>query len=237
LGSQKLDRLTFRSGLKSGLSVALGYIPIGVTYGLLARSTGLSLLETEMISLTVYAGASQFIALNLVAMGSGALQIITAVFLVNIRHLLMSASLSRKVKQSPLALKLIYSFGITDETFAVASMEEGKISSSYMLGLNSLAYTSWAFNSALGYLLGGQLPLVMRESMAVALYALFIGLLVPPMKENSKVVALAGTAAGLNCLFRPLISSGWSIALATVSSALFIEIADRYQLLGFSKKE
>lgn len=217
----------FRNGLQDGISIGIGYLPIALTFGLLAKSTGLSLGETILMSLLVYAGASQYISLNLIALGTGPVAIVITTFIVNIRHFLMTASLNEKVEKDHPFIKAIYAFGVTDETFSVAAIKEGKVSTSYMFGLTIVAYGSWVINSGIGHFVGASLPEVLQESMAIALYAMFIGLLAPSLKRQRKIILLAGFAAILNSIFTYILPpdwSGWAIVSATLFSAVGIEL-------------
>lgn len=217
----------FRNGLQDGISIGIGYLPIALTFGLLAKSTGLSLGETILMSLLVYAGASQYISLNLIALGTGPAAIVITTFIVNIRHFLMTASLNEKAEKDHPFIKAIYAFGVTDETFSVAATKEGKVSTPYMFGLTIVAYGSWVINSGIGHFVGASLPEVLQESMAIALYAMFIGLLVPSLKRQRKIVLLAGFAAILNSIFTYILPpdwSGWAIVSATLFSAVGIEL-------------
>jgi 4-azaleucine resistance transporter AzlC len=215
----------FKRGLQSGVSIAIGYFPIALTFGLLAKTTGLSLLETIMMSMIVFAGASQYISLSLLSLGTGIFEIILTTFIVNIRHLLMSASLNEKVEDDRTIRKALYAFSITDETFSVVATKDGPVKTGYIFGVNSISYASWVVNSGIGFLVGASLPETLQESMTVALYAMFIGLLVPSMKKAAKAIYLAVLAAVFNSIFTfaELLSTGWSIVLATLLSAFLIE--------------
>ncbi|MEK3855571.1 AzlC family ABC transporter permease [Cytobacillus sp. FSL H8-0458] len=214
-----------RKGVQSGISIAIGYAPIALTFGLLAKTTGLSIGETALMSLLVFAGAAQYISLSLLTLGTGIFEIVLTTFIVNIRHFLMSTALNEKWDDEQAANKVILSFGITDETFSVAAVREEKVTSGYMLGLISVSYASWVICSGLGHLIGASLPQTLQESMSVALYAMFVGLLVPSMKQSAKVVFLAALAACFNTVFTltNTLSTGWAIVLATLSSALIVE--------------
>ncbi|WP_077211127.1 AzlC family ABC transporter permease [Bacillus dakarensis] len=216
----------FRRGFQSGISIGIGYFPVAITFGLLAKTTGLSIGETLLMSLAVYAGAAQYMSLSLLALGTGIFEIILSTFIVNIRHFLMSASLNEKTEDDKPFVKALYAFGITDETFSVAAVKEGTISTGYMFGLNLVAYASWGIFSGVGFLIGSSLPQTLQESMSVALYAMFIGLLVPSMKKSMKVVFLAVLAACFNIIFMSteLLSSGWAIVLSTLLSAIIVEM-------------
>lgn len=217
----------FIRGLKAGISIAIGYTPVALTFGLLAKTTGLTFFETIGMSLFVYAGASQYMALNLIALGIGSLEIIFTTFVVNIRHLLMSASLNEKAENNPLFKKIIYSFGVTDEVFAVAATSEDKISSSYMFGLTFIAYASWVIHSGLGYVIGSALPPFLQAGMTIALYAMFIGLLVPSIKKNKVALYLAVCAALFNTIYSLFLPAGWAIVLATISSVIGLELLSK----------
>ncbi|CAM3784795.1 AzlC family ABC transporter permease [Cytobacillus oceanisediminis] len=218
----------YRKGFQSGISIAIGYAPIALTFGLLAKTTGLSIGETALMSLLVFAGAAQYISLSLLSLGTGIFEIILTTFIVNIRHFLMSTSLNEKWEDDQIANKAILSFGITDETFSVAAVRDEKVTSGYMLGLISISYSSWVVCSGLGHLIGASLPQTLQESMSVALYAMFVGLLVPSMKKSAKVVFLAALAACFNIIFTltNALSTGWAIVLATLLSAVIIELIE-----------
>ncbi|WNB91393.1 AzlC family ABC transporter permease [Bacillus sp. NEB1478] len=218
-------QMPWKKGVQAGLPIAIGYMPIAFTFGLLAKSAGLSLFETVGMSLIVFAGASQYIALSMIAAASGAVELILTTFIMNIRHLLMSASLNEKAEDDPKWLKGIYAFFITDETFSVAATSGKTINGAFLLGLGLIAYSCWVVFSGIGYLMGAGLPAELQASMGIALYAMFIALLVPAAKKSRKVVFLAGSAAILNSLFSfiPGLNGGWGIILSTSIAAVTIE--------------
>jgi len=210
-------------GARAGFPIIVGYLSIGLAFGLLAKTTGISLLESVLFSSVVYAGASQFMALTLMAMGSGALGIIITTFLVNFRHFLMSASLSAKLKDGAGRFLPLLAFGITDETFSVASFEKGRLSPEYMLGLNLVSYAAWNGGTVLGFILGSTLPQSLQASMGVALYAMFIALITPVAKKSHKVAALAILSGLVNTLVAKYtaVPQGWSIIIAILSVSTF----------------
>ncbi len=219
---------SFREGIQSGLSIAIGYFPIAIAFGLLSKTTGLTLFETVLMSLVVFAGASQYMSLSLIASGAGAFVIIFTTFVVNIRHFLMSASLSEKVEPEKSLIKSLYAFGITDETFSVMATKAGSVSTGFAFGVVGISYASWVISSGIGFAIGASLPQVLQESMTVALYAMFIGLLVPSMKKSMKVVYLAILAAVFNSifLFSKTLEDGWAIVTSTILSAVIIEFVE-----------
>ncbi|SIT69026.1 AzlC family ABC transporter permease [Edaphobacillus lindanitolerans] len=217
----------FKAGLKSGSMIAIGYFPIALTFGLLAKTTGLSIIEAVGMSIFVFAGASQYIALSLIAGKVDPLVIVLNTFIVNIRHFLMTASLNEKMQPETRWKKAVYAFGVTDETFSVISTHgEGRVRTSYAAGVIIMAYGSWVIFTGVGHVIGANLPLFLQAAMSIALYAMFVALLVPSMKGNRKVVMLALTAAALNGFFfwTGLLSTGWAIMVSTLASAIFVEI-------------
>ena len=220
----------FSSGLKAGTSIAVGYFPIALTFGLLAKTTGLSLIEAVAMSIFVYAGAAQYISLSLITAGVAPAVIVLNTFIVNIRHFLMTAALNEKMQPDDRWKKALYAFGITDESFSVLATQKGhKLSTSFAVGVIVIAYGSWVIFTAIGHLIGANLPQFLQASMSIALYAMFVGLLVPSMRGNRKVVSLALIAGAVNSLFyfTEWLSTGWAIMVSTLASAIFIEWISR----------
>src|SRR6056297_3883902 len=226
-GDQKNEQTPlpgFLQGIQAGLTIAIGYMPIALAFGLLAKNTGISLLHTVGMSLFVFAGASQFMALGLLALGTGTVEIIFSTFIVNIRHMLMSMSINEKAVPESNLRKMVYAFGITDEVFAVASTREGAVGSHYLYGLSLMAYSSWVINSGIGYAAGTALPPAFQQGMSIALYAMFIGLLLPSVKKYRKALFLAGTAALLNAGLVTFFPAGWAIIGATIGAVGLLEL-------------
>lgn len=213
-----------KRGLASGIPIALGYMPVALTFGLISGSTGLTVVEAVLMSMIVFAGASQYMALSMIALGSSAMEIVFATFIVNFRHLLMSASIHEGAEVSSVRKRVFYGFFLTDEVFAVASTSTRPIRSDYIMGVGLVAYGSWVGFTGLGYFAGGFLPEILQESMAIALYALFIALLVPSVKTQGKVVIrLALLGALFNAFFQLWMSTGWSIMAATIVAVVIYE--------------
>jgi len=213
----------FKKGSQAGFPIVIGYLPIALAFGILSKTSGITLLESIMFSSIVYAGASQFMALTMIAMGAGTLGIVLTTFLVNFRHFLMSASIAGKIENEKKSILPLIAFGITDETFSVASFSKEKLTSGFMMGLEIAAYLSWNVGTMAGYLLGSTLPESIQASMGVALYAMFIALITPVAKKSHKVAALAILSGLVNTLvakYTP-VPQGWSIIIAILSVSTF----------------
>lgn len=178
-----------------------------------------------MMSGLVYAGASQFMAVNMIAASATVLEITIATFVLNFRHFVMSLSFMNRLRHVSNKWKLPLSMGLTDETFAVASFHPGeaekKNGTYFYLGIFLIAYLSWVVGSLLGGLLGDIIPEALSQSMGIALYAMFIGLLIPSVKKNVKTGLIAVLAMMINFLCVELgMSSGWAIVVGTVIGGL-----------------
>lgn len=216
----------FKQGTIAGVPICLGYMPIAIAYGVLASQSGLTIFETTMMSVLVFAGAAQFMAANMFAQGALFLQIVVATFVLNFRHFIMSMSLMNQFKHYSLPWKFGLSLGLTDETFAVSALHKKQAkkenSMFFYLALILIAYLSWVFGSLAGALLGEVIPSQLSDSMGIALYAMFIGLLVPSVKKEWRLGLIAILAMILNYFFSRIVGldTGWAIVLATIFGSL-----------------
>lgn len=217
------NHLTKLDGLKDGVPVFIGYFPIAMAFGILSRSTGLTLYETLAFSWIVFAGAAQFIAVGMIAAGVGGMEIVIATLFLNFRHFLMSASLSAKTSIPHKALRPIISFFVTDESFSVASFASGHLTESYMIPMQLMGYFGWGIGSGVGYILGSVLPSLLQKAMGIGLYVMFVALLVPEMRKTNKAIVLSLAAGIMNTVLRYLIGmpQGWSIVLTIIIVGLF----------------
>lgn len=222
VATEELDRMKmFQKGLATGFPIMLGYLPIAITYGVLAKQTGMSLFELTTMSALVYAGASQFMAVNMIAVSATMIEIIIATFVLNFRHFVMSLSFMNRLRKVDRKWKAPLSLGLTDESFAVSSFHpkeaEEKNGQYFYFGIILIAYISWVLGSLLGGILGEVIPPNLSQSMGIALYAMFIGLLVPSVKKNMRFGMIAIIAMLINFICVEMgLSSGWAIVIGTV---------------------
>ncbi len=216
----------FVDGLYASVPIAVGYLPIAITFGLVARTAGLPAYIIILMSLIVFAGASQFVAANLIALGTNCWEIVLTTFILNLRHLLMSASLSQRIEAASKKKLAWLAFGITDESFTVASLRSEKtLPAQFVLGLNLLAYLAWVGGTCIGVSLVKGIPQAWQASMGIALYAMFIGLIVPALRKSRRVLLVVIIALLINSglHYGPAahsISMGWKIVITTISTAL-----------------
>jgi len=196
---RSLIAAAFWRGLKSVLPIIFGYLPVGFAYGVLAQKSGLSLFNTVAMSVIVYAGSAQLIGTGLIAGGAGALALVFTTFIVNLRHLLMSAALAPKLSGWKKWQITLFTSEMTDETFALHSlrMAEANPAKAETFTINLLAHSSWITGSLAGFLAGGQIADVRPIGLDYALPAMFIALLVPQVMKPL-YLAMAVCAAALS---------------------------------------
>jgi 4-azaleucine resistance transporter AzlC len=211
-----------RTGLVRSTPIVLGYLPVSFAFGVMAQKAGLDLWAGILMSLVVYAGASQFIAVGLILAGSTPVGVVAAVFLVNLRHAVMSSSLAPYLTRWSRLELALFCFQLTDETYAihVSQIESRPGGRASMLALNAAAHAAWVTGTVLGVLAGGLIVDVRPYGLDYALPSLFIALLLFQVKDRPKL--LAGVVAG--GLATALTLAGWergAVIAATLVGATF----------------
>ncbi|WP_228723294.1 AzlC family ABC transporter permease [Desulfosediminicola flagellatus] len=195
---------SFLHGMRQAIPIVLGYIPVGFAYGVLAQKSGLGLLNAVAMSVIVFAGSAQLIAAGLFGAGAAPLAIILTTFVVNLRHLLMSAALAPKLNGWKKWQIALFGYELTDETFALHTMRMAKSQPpiAETFGVNFTAQASWVIGSLAGYLAGGQIADVRPVGLDYALPAMFIALLVPQLVKPVYLVmaVLAAVISVTLCL-------------------------------------
>lgn len=213
----------FKQGVKVAIPIMLAYFPIAVTYGVLASQAGLSLLELTSMSALVYGGASQFMATNMILLQASALEIVVATFVINFRHFVMGLSFVHRHKEMPVKWLAGLSIGLTDETFSITTVKRkaatGRFGHFFYLGLFLSSYSSWVIGSFTGGFLGDIIPATVSQSFGIALYAMFIALLVPSVKRNIRYGIIALLAMGLNYVLSQFLQEGWAIVLSSIGAS------------------
>jgi 4-azaleucine resistance transporter AzlC len=207
-------------GASRGLPIVMGYIPIGFAFGVLAQKAGLSVWHTLAMSIFVYAGSSQFIAVGLISAGVSPFSIIITTFIVNLRHMLMSAALSPNLKGWSKPELAAFAYELTDESFAVHTMsfKQGNPAKPEIFAVNSIAHTAWVLGSWLGCKMGGLISDVKPYGLDYALAAMFIALLVMQLTTRIQV-AVAVLSGLLSLAFLLAGLDQWHVILATVIGA------------------
>lgn len=212
----------FKKGLKDGIPIALGYFSVSFSFGILAVTSGLSIFQAALTSLTNVTSAGQFAGLQVIIASGTLLEIVLTQFIINLRYALMSLSLSQKL--SPKVRfwqRLVIAFANTDEIFAVAIAYNKALTFPYMAGLQLLPILGWTAGTAAGAAAGNILPNAVTNALSVALYGMFIAIVIPKARKARPVLFVASLAMVLSCIlyYMPVfsgISAGISIIISTV---------------------
>ncbi|WP_102411157.1 AzlC family ABC transporter permease [Beduinella massiliensis] len=215
----------FARGLRHGVPIALGYLSVSFAFGIQAVGGGLTPFQAVFISMTNLTSAGQFAGLSLMLSAAPLFEMALTQLIINLRYALMSLSLSQRLDGSMTTLwRVLISFGNTDEIFAVASSQPGKVGRDYLLGLVCLPYFGWAGGTLLGAAAGALLPSLITQALGIAIYGMFLAIILPPARahKNVRLVVLAST--GVSCILRyvpalSFISSGFAIILCAVLAA------------------
>jgi len=207
-------------GMKAGVPVMLGFIPVGIAYAIMARQGGFSVLQTCLMSLSVFAGASQMMAAGMYGQGAGMAAIILTTFIINLRHIIMSLCVAERMEKTSLPARMIAAFGVTDESFAIfTTVKKENCTLWFFLGIITVTYSSWNLGTFIGAVFSDFLPAFLTAALGIALYAMFTALLVPGIKGNFKLILLVVLTALLNTLLSAFMDSGWAIILSTLVCA------------------
>ena len=218
--SNKNPKAQYFTGVRAGIPVILGFVPVGIAYAIMARQAGFSAFETVFMSIAVFAGASQMMAVGMYVQGASIIAMILATFILNLRHLIMSTCVVNRMKNEPTKRKLLATFGVTDESFAIFTTEKKEnCSGLYFLGLITVTYSSWIAGSAIGAIASDFLPAIVTASLGIALYAMFIGILIPNLTHNLKLGLLVVLTAVCNSILTQLMASSWALILSTLVCA------------------
>ena len=212
----------FIDGMRDGIPIALGYFAVSFTLGIACRNIGLTALQATVMSFTNLTSAGEFAALGIIAAGAGYWEMALSQLVINLRYMLMSASLSQKMApDTPMYHRLLVGYGVTDEIFGISVNVPGRLDPYYTYGAIALASPAWALGTCLGVVLGNVLPARIVVALSVALYGMFIAIIVPPARKDRLLALLivASMAASWAFASIPLfdgISGGMKIIILTV---------------------
>lgn len=227
-----MNKQSFVRGLLHGVPIFLGYLAVSFSFGIFAVASGLSVLETVLISMWNLTSAGQLAGVPIIVGGGSLFELALGQLVINLRYALMSVSLSQKFDGGVrLCDRFLIAFANTDEVFAVSSSQPEAVSKSYMYGLILPPYVGWTAGTALGALAGSILPAMVMSALSVAIYGMFVAIVVPAMRGHKATALCVLFAIALSCLFYyvPIlntVSSGFVVIICAVSaSALFAFIA------------
>ena len=212
----------YAKGLKDGFPIGMGYFAVAFALGITAKKIGMTPLQAGAMSALMVASAGQFAAMTVIATGGGYLQMAVTTLIVNLRYLLMSCALSQKLKpETGILHRMAMSYGITDEIFGIAVSVDGRLNPFYNYGAISISVPGWTLGAFLGASVGAILPKSVENALGVALYGMFLAIIIPESRKNKFVAGVVMISMILSCIFAVVpwlstISSGMRIILLTV---------------------
>lgn len=217
-------RNEYLRGLKAGFPIGLGYLSVSFAFGISAVSGGLTALEAVLISMTNLTSAGQVAGLSLMISSATLMEMAMTQLIINLRYALMSLSLSQRLHKSVTTLgRFIIAFFNTDEIFAVASSRE-ELTTAFMVGLGTLPWIGWSGGTLLGAVAGQLLPAAVTAALSLAIYGMFIAVVVPACRASLKVTAVVAVAVALSLVLHylvPTISFGFSVIICALVASVF----------------
>ena len=216
----------FTNGLRRGVPIALGYFPVAFSFGVLCVNSHMPLGMATLISVTNFTSSGQFAGLNLMIAQASYFEVALTLLMINARYFLMSLSLSQKIDEHMNTLeRMIVSFCISDETFALASLEVQPITFRWMSGFLLGPFLGWSLGALAGELVVGLLPAAIQGAMGIALYGMFIAIIIPASKHALPVafVVLMASLSHIFLTYIPLfhfMSAGFKLIFATLIASL-----------------
>lgn len=217
-----LSNYTFVRGMRDGIPICLGYFAVSFALGIAGRGVGMNAVQAFVMSLTMVASAGQFAAITLIGAGAGIIEMITTTVVVNLRYLLMSCSLTQKLSpETKLLHRLALSYCMTDEIFGLSISVDGFLRPVYTYGITVISVSGWCLGTVLGVVAGNILPALVTNALGVAMYGMFLAIIIPPAKENHFLGALVAVSMAASGLFSILpylraISSGFRVIILTI---------------------
>ena len=216
------NKTSFIIGIRDGIPIALGYLAVSFSLGIAAKNSGLTAFQASAASLLCLASAGEFAGFTLIAASAGYLEMAVMEFVINIRYMLMSCALSQKIPpDTSIGKRLLLGMTVTDEIFCISIAYPGYLNVYYSYGAVAIAAPAWTLGTCLGVVMGNILPVNIVSALSVALYGMFIAIIIPPARKNRVILGLVVISMLLSAVFTyvpPLskIGSGFRIILLTV---------------------
>ena len=199
----KTRRSIFARGMHDGIPIALGYFAVSFALGIKAASAGISPTAAAIMSLLNLTSAGEAAAIVLIGAGTTYLELAFTQLVINARYLLMSCSLSQRIlPETSIAHRMLISYGVTDEIFGISSAYEGRLSPYYSYGAVCVAAPAWVLGTLLGALMGNVLPPSVNSALGVALYAMFLAIILPPAKKSRVIAGLVAVSMLASCALK-----------------------------------
>ncbi len=227
---QETSLNSYLAGLKGGLPIGLGYLSVSFGFGISVVSKGLAEVWAVIISMTNLTSAGQLAGVSVIVAGGTLLEMVLTQLVINIRYSLMGIALTQKLDGNySTGHRLVTSFGITDEIFAVAASQKGTIGPKYMYGLMTLPYACWTLGTVVGVLAGNILPASVTSALGIAIFSMFVAIVVPAAKTDKGILLTVILSCVLSCVLYyvpvfKMISQGFAIIICALAASIAVAI-------------
>lgn len=216
----KMNRKKFLEGLRDGLPIALGYLAVSFGIGISCHAAGITAFQGFLMSLFNNASAGEYGGITVITENAGVWMMVLMTLIINARYMLMSCALSQKLSpDTPLGVRMLIGFDVTDEVFGIAIAQEGLLNVWYFIGAMCAALPGWSLGTLFGALAGNVLPVWAMNGFSVMLYGMFLAIIMPEGKKNRVVLGCIGVSFVLSALaakLLPMLSGGMRILLLTI---------------------
>lgn len=224
------DKICFKQGLIAGIPIALGYFAVSFSLGIQAKNAGISCFHASLMSLVNLTSAGEFAGIGLIAASGTYIEMAISQAIINMRYLLMSCALSQKFDSNRAFFhRFIVAFGITDEIFGISISQNEKLNPFFSYGAMSVAIPGWVLGTSLGVIMGNILPDIIISALSIAIYGMFIAIIIPPAKQDKHlalaiIIAMVSSIVWQYIPFVKHISSGTKIIILTVLISLIFAL-------------
>ena len=230
------EQTSFTKGIKDGLPICFGYLSVAFAFGIFSVKSGLSIWQALLISMTNVTSAGQLAAVPIITGGGHLLELVVAQFVINLRYALMSVSLSQRLGQTVSSFdRYVISFMNTDEVFAVSTSNRGYVGRRYMYGLILTPFLGWSFGTFLGAGAGNILPAIITSALGIAIYAMFVAIVVPVASKNKPTFLCVLIAVILSCIFKYVpvlnnIKSGFTVIICACAASIIMAVVSPVEI-------
>lgn len=227
---KSINKAEFLAGMRDAIPIAFGYFAVAFSLGIVAKEAGLNPFQGFIASLTTNASAGEYVGFTLIAAGGTYIEMVIVTIIANARYLLMGCAMSQKLDEKlPWYHRVIIGFDLTDELFALSIAKEGKVNPFYFYAGMLVCMPAWASGTAIGIASGKILPDNVTSSLSVALYGMFIAIIIPPAKKNhTLLLAILSSFAASYVMAKVSVfagvSGGTKIIILTILISTFFAI-------------
>lgn len=217
----------YKNGLIKGIPIGLGYISVSITFGMIAVRGGLDIKTAVLISMTNLTSAGQFGGVELILNNATLMELALTTFIINIRYALMSFGISQKLEHTSLIKRMLLACGVTDEVYALAAVQKGKLSFEFVLGLITIPYIGWSLGTLIGAISTTFMPQMLQDALGIALYGMFLAIIIPASKRDKYILFAVVISIGISIVlfYTPIlksISTGFSIIISSLIGATIL---------------